>query len=189
MRKSNWFNIKITLNKKTNLHKNTKMKTLSLVLIFTFFYIGLSAQIQNAVEPAYKRIPTIPPFSMALANDSSIFTKENLKKKKPVVIMVFSPDCDHCIHATESLIANIKSFKNAEIILASSLSYESIQKFYKDLNLAAYPNIHVGYDNKRFLNTFYEIRSFPSIFLYSKKGIFKMDFSDHPNFKLIASSL
>ena len=165
------------------------MKTLSVVVIFTFFYIGLSAQIQAVVEPAYKRIPTIPPFRMALAIDSSIFTKENLKKKKPVVIMVFSPDCDHCIHATEDLIKNIKSFKNAEIILASSLSYESVHKFYKDLHLAAYPNIHVGYDSKRFLSSFYEIRSFPSIFLYNKKGIFKMDFSDHPNFKLIASSL
>ena len=162
MRKSNWFNIKITLNKKTNLHKNTKMKTLSLVLIFTFFYISLSAQIQNGVEPAYKRIPTIPPFRMALAVDSSIFTKENLNKNKPVVIMVFSPDCDHCIHATEDLIKNIKSFKNAEIILVSSLSYESVHKFYKDLNLAAYPNIHVGYDSKRFLSSFYEVRSFPS---------------------------
>ena len=103
--------------------------------------------------------------------------------------MVFSPDCDHCVHATEDLIANIKSFKNAEIILASSLSYGSVKKFYNDLHLAAYKNIHVGYDSKRFLSSFYEVRSFPSIFLYNKKGIFKMDYSDHPNFKGIADNL
>jgi thioredoxin-related protein len=165
------------------------MKTLFLVILSSLFYGGLSAQAQLPVEPAYKRIPTIPPFKLAMASDSAIFTKENLRKKKPVIIIVFSPDCDHCIHATEDLIKNIKSFKNTEIILASSLSYESIRKFYKDLNLAAYPNIHVGYDSKRFLNSFFDVRSFPSIFLYDKKGDFKMDFTDHPNFKIMASSL
>ena len=153
------------------------------------FYNGISAQVQKPSEPAYKRIPTIPPFSLANASDSSIFTKENVRKKKAVIIMVFSPDCDHCIHATENLISNIKSFRNTEIILASSLSYESVRKFYKDLSLGAYPNIHVGYDSKRFLSSFYEVKSFPSIFLYNKKGDFKMDFSDRPNFKIIASSL
>ena len=165
------------------------MKNLVLFAICVFYYGGLSAQIQPAIEPAYKRIPTIPPFNISLAQDSSIFTKENLRKKKAVIIIVFSPDCDHCIHATKDLISNIKSFKNTEIILASSLSYESVQKFYKDLNLKEYPNIHVGYDSKRFLSSFYQIRSFPSIFLYDKKGNFKMDFSDQPNFKIIASSL
>ena len=165
------------------------MKTLFLALICVFFYETGIAQNQSPKQPAYRRIPTVPPFNLMLASDSSFFTKENLRKKKAIIIMVFSPDCDHCIHATEDLISNIKLFKNSEIILASSLSYESVKKFYKDLNIVTYPNIHVGYDSKRFLSSFYEVVSFPSIFLYSKKGIFKMDFSDHPNFKLIASSL
>ena len=165
------------------------MKTLFLLSICAFFSCIVSAQSQAIGEPAYKRIPTIPPFSLLLAADSTIFTKQQLKKKKPVIIMVFSPDCDHCIHATEDLITNLKSFKNTEIILASSLSYQTVQKFYKDLNIAAYTNIHVGYDSKRFLSSFYEVRNFPSIFLYNRKGFFKMDFTDHPNFTLIASSL
>ena len=165
------------------------MKTLFPVLIYAIFLGNLSAQAQTIVEPAYKRIPTMPPFSLQLASDSSLFTKVQLKKKKPVVIMIFSPDCDHCIHATEDLIKNIKSFKNTEIVFVSSLSFESIQKFYRDLNLQAYKNIHVGYDSKRFLSSFYEIRSFPSIFLYDKNGNFKMNFSDHPDFKLISTAL
>ena len=164
------------------------MKTLFLLAICTFLGVAVFAQ-NAAIEPAYKRIPTVPPFNLALASDSSIFTKENLRKKKPLIIMVFSPDCDHCLHATEDLIKNIKLFKNTEILLASSLSYESVQKFYRDLNLASYKNIHVGYDNKRFLNSFFEVRNFPSIFLYDKKGKFMKDFLDHPDFKNISSSL
>ena len=147
------------------MHKNLKMKTLFLLILSALFYGGLFAQVQTPIEPAYKRIPTIPPFSLANALDSSIFTKENLRKKKPVIIMVFSPDCDHCIHATENLIENIKLFKNTDIILAGSLSFASVQKFYNDLKLVDYPNIHVGFESNRFLNSFYEVKSFPSIFL------------------------
>ena len=165
------------------------MKTLFLVVICAFFNLDMIAQVQSLSEPAYKRIPTVPPFSLALATDGSMFTKENLRKKKPTILMVFSPDCDHCIHATEDLLNNIKLFKNSQIILATSLSYESVKKFYKDLNLAAYSNIHVGYDSKRFLSSFYEVVSFPSIFLYDKKGNFKKEFLDHPDFKNISSFL
>lgn len=165
------------------------MKTLFLVVICAFFYSNMGAQVQPPTEPAYKRIPTVPPFTLALATDSTIFTKENLRKKKPTIIMVFSPDCDHCVHATEDLITNIKLYKNTQIVMATSLSYESVSKFYKDLNLAAYPNIHVGYDSKRFLSSFYEVVSFPSIFLYDKKGNFVKEYLDHPDFKNIATYL
>lgn len=165
------------------------MKTLILVIICTFFYRGTIAQSTTAIEPAYKRIPTIPPYNLRSVVDSVLFTKTDLKKKKPVILMIFSPDCDHCVHATENLLANINLFKNTQIIMVSSLSYESIQKFYNDLKLFNYPNIKVGYDKGRFLSSFYEVQNFPSIFLYDKKGKFKADFNDHPKFEEIAKSL
>ncbi len=165
------------------------MKTLFLVVICTFFCSVVFSQATTPMEAAYKRIPTIPPYNLISVADSVAFTKAELKNKKPVIIMVFSPDCDHCIHATEDLIANINLYKKAQIILASSLSYKSVQKFYTDLKLAKYPNIKVGYDDARFLSSFYEVRNFPSIFLYDKKGNFKEAFIDHPSFKNIAKSL
>lgn len=165
------------------------MKTFILVIICTFFYAGLIAQSTTPIEFAYKRIPTIPPYNLRSVADSVLFTKADLKKKRPVIIMIFSPDCDHCIHATENLLANINLYRKAQIIMVSSLSYKSTQKFYDDLKLVQYPNIKVGYDKDRFLSSFYEVRNFPSIFLYDKKGNFKADFNDHPKFEEIAKFL
>ena len=162
------------------------MKTLSLVVIYTFLCSAVFAQTTMPLEPAYKRIPTIPPYNLISVADSIAFTKDDLKKKQPVIIMVFSPDCDHCLHATENLLANINLYKKAQIIMASSLSYKSIQKFYTDLKLENYPNIKVGYDAQYFLSSFYEVKSFPAVFLYNKKGKFTADFSDHPKFEEIA---
>ena len=165
------------------------MRALAFILICNLICSGLRAQTAVAIEPAYKRIPTIPPYKLISVVDSVAFTKADLKNKKPVIIMVFSPDCDHCVHATEDLIANINLYKKAQIVLASSLSYKSVQKFYIDLKLSNYPNIKVGYDEARFLSSFYDVRNFPSIFLYDKKGNFKEAFIEHPSFVNIAKSL
>lgn len=148
--------------------KIKRMKRTFLVVIFAFFCGALFAQTDSL--PVYKQFPTVPPFKLMLVPDSTAFTKADLKEKIPTIIMVFSPDCDHCIHATESLLKHMDLFTKAQIVMGTALSYNHIQKFYTDFNMGAYPNIHVGLDNSYFLGTFYSVHSFPSIFVYDKKG-------------------
>ncbi len=103
--------------------------------------------------------------------------------------MVFSPDCDHCIHATENLLQNIKLFKNTQIVMATSLGFNHLLKFYTDFKLADYANIKVGLDNVYMLGTFYGIKSYPSIYVYDKKGNFKNSFEGTVSWKIIADAL
>jgi len=120
----------------------------------------------------YLRFPTVPPFNIIKVPDSTRFTKDDLSKKKATVIIIFSPDCDHCQQATKELTAHIKLFKKAQIVMASPLEYSYLKKFYDDYKIAGYPNIIIGRDAGYFLGTFYHVRSFPAIFVYDKKGNF-----------------
>ena len=165
------------------------MKTIVFALFFILFGNSLFAQKGTDSLPAYRSIPTIPPFKLMLVPDSTAFTKFDLKKKKATIIMLFSPDCDHCIHATQDLVEHYKLFKKVQIVMATSLSYNHIQKFYTDFNLATYPNIKVGLDNSYFLGSFYQIHSYPAIFIYDKKGKFKEMFEGSVKFEKIAGSL
>ena len=161
-------------------------------VILTLFSLSaciVFAQTGAETIPAYKSIPTIPPFKLIVVPDSTIFTKYDLKKKKATVIIVFSPDCDHCLHATRDLLANHDLFKKAQIVMATSLSYPHIQEFYGDFKIAEYPNIKVGADLSNFLSTFYDVKSFPAIFVYDKKGKFKAAFNSGAEFKSIAKVL
>jgi len=141
-----------------------------IVQLLLLVLLGSGATAQTDSLPIYRQFPDVPPFSITRVPDSSVFAKADLQKRKPTMIMLFSPDCEHCQHETKELQANIDSFKNVQIIMISFLDYELVKKFYDEYNIASYPNITMGRDSKFFLGTFYKIKSYPSIFLYNKKG-------------------
>ncbi|MEO6405729.1 MAG: thioredoxin fold domain-containing protein [Ferruginibacter sp.] len=155
-----------------------------LVICFSF-----SCYAQPDSLPVYKRFPNVPPFKLRTVPDSLLYTKDDLPKKKPVIVMVFSPDCEHCQLATKDLLSHIKLFDKVEIVMASSLDYGNILAFYKEFNIAAYPNIVMGRDPSYFLGTFFSIRNFPSIYIYNKKGKFIKEFEGSVSFEKIAEWL
>ena len=144
---------------------------------------------QDADTPVYKRFPVVPTFTIIKAPDSAKFTNLNLKKKKPTIIIVFSPDCEHCQHETKELLANINLFKKVQIVMASSLDYGLIKKFYDEYKIADYPNIIMGKDPTYYFGTFFRVRYFPAIYLYDKKGNFVKEFDGNVPVQQIADAL
>jgi thioredoxin-related protein len=137
----------------------------------------------------YLRFPFVPAFKLTNVADSSLFTKDNLKKKKAVIIIIFSPDCEHCQAETKELTEKISLFKKAQIIMVSPLNYDYLHKFYDEYKISNYPSITIGRDPTYLLGTFYNVRSFPSIFVYNKKGKLVNHFTGSTPVEKIAASL
>ncbi|HAO47476.1 MAG TPA: redoxin domain-containing protein [Ferruginibacter sp.] len=161
----------------------------SFVLTVSLLLSAACAWAQTDTSLLYLRFPTVPPFTITRLPDSTRFSKEDLARKKPVIIMLFSPDCDHCQHTTRELVAKISLFKKAQIIMASPLEYSYLRKFYEDYHIASCPNITMGRDPAYMLGTFYRIRSYPAIFVYDKKGRFVQSFDGSVPLEKIAEIL
>lgn len=160
--------------------------------IFLFLLVIVAAQMASAQADSsllYLRFPFIPSFTITKVADSSRFTKADLKKNRPTVIMIFSPDCEHCQEETKAITANIGLFKKAQIVMASPLEHSYIRKFYDEYGIAAHPQITMGRDPSYFFGTFYKVRSFPAIFVYDKKGNLITQFSGSVPVKDIADAL
>jgi thiol-disulfide isomerase/thioredoxin len=139
------------------------------VLVLSSVLLATIMMAQTPVnEPPYKRFPNVPPLQL-LMKDSSTFTKDQLKKQ-PLIIMYFSPSCDHCQHQMEDMIRDMEKLNGTQIVLATYQPFEEIDDFSKQFQLSKYPNIKVGRDNKYLLPPFYNIRSLPYLALYNKKG-------------------
>ena len=150
------------------------------------FYTSNAQQDTTAL---YLQFPDVPPFTIQTAPDSTTFVKADLKKRKPTLIILFSPDCEHCKQETALLKTDIALLKNVQIVMVSFLNFDLIKKFYENFNLADYPSISVGHDSKFFLGTFYKLHTYPSMFLYNKKGKFVQHFEGNVEVKKIAEAL
>jgi thiol-disulfide isomerase/thioredoxin len=145
------------------------MKKIILLISFLFAVIISFCQQDSTMLPPYQRFPTLPPFKL-LKGDSSYFNRNDLKKNKPVLLILFNPDCDHCKHETEEIIKKMNELKNIQIVMATNMPIEMMRSFSEKYDLQKFENITVGRDFQYLLPSFYKIRFMPYLAMYDKKG-------------------
>ena len=145
------------------------MKKITLLIAFISVTIFVCAQNNLQVSNNIK-IETIPAFNIHTIPDSSSYTNNNIKKNKPFIIMFFSPDCEHCQKELKELSANKNKFKNIPILMLSPANYAEIKKFYKDYAVSKMPNITVAHDDNYTMSRLYQLKTFPTMFVYNHAG-------------------
>jgi len=146
------------------------MKTSLLSAIFILLSVIVYSQQDSTIQPPYKRFPTVPPFKLLKIDSTSYFTKNDLKKNKSVLIILFNPDCDHCKHEIEEIIKDMDEFKNIQIVMATMMPFDLMKSFYEKYGLAKFDNITMGRDFQYLLPSFFQIRFMPYLAMYDKKG-------------------
>lgn len=140
--------------------------------IFSLLLITTMSLAQNTYDtvPPYKRSPVVPEFKLLGIDSVSYLTKDKLKKNKPVLIIIFNPDCDHCKHETEEILKHMDDLKKVQIVMATMAQFAPMMDFYKKYKLEDYKNIKVGRDLQYMLPTFYRAQSLPYLAMYDKEG-------------------
>jgi hypothetical protein len=106
-------------------------KKCSIIVLFILNIIRLLSD--DSIQPPIKRFPVLPPLKLLLTDSSTYFTKNDFKKKEDVLLMLFSPDCDHCQHETEEIIKHIDKFKNVQIVMATVMPFAAMKSFYGEI--------------------------------------------------------
>jgi thiol-disulfide isomerase/thioredoxin len=144
------------------------MKMLFLFAAVLCCQLNAISQTDSAAAP-YTRFPNLPPFKILLTDSTTYFTKDMLEKKKPILFMLFSPDCEHCKHETEDIIANIELLRKVQVLMVTTMPFDKMSAFYTQYDLKRFPNIIVGRDVGYFFPVFYDVRTLPFMAFYNKK--------------------
>jgi len=113
---------------------------------------------------------SLPPFKM-YRSDKTIFNAAELPKTKPVILIYFDPECEHCQKLMKELFEKIDALKKAEIIMVTFKSIEEVAGFEKLHSTQKYSNIIVGTEGVGFyLRNYYGLVTMPFTALYDKKG-------------------
>ncbi|MEO6637388.1 MAG: redoxin domain-containing protein [Ginsengibacter sp.] len=127
------------------------------LLFFIFLSLNVSSQ-------------TLPSFQIQETN-GKVINSRSLVNDKPLVVIYFSPDCDHCTTLLKSVFSKIAFFKKATILLVSFRPLNELSLFEKEYQTAKYKNIIVGIEQPVFfLRNLYNLESTPFTALYDKKG-------------------
>ena len=152
---------------------NAFMKRQAFIFLALFFCVMISSQVRSQ---------QVPPFKMTLSNNK-IFNAAELPKGKPLVLIYFDPDCDHCKKLMTGLFKNINSFKKTEIVLITFKPVADLISFEKIYSTNKHPNIKVGTEGRAFyLKNYYNLVKMPFTVLYDKKGNYNYSYKDEPPF-------
>ncbi len=90
------------------------------------------------------------------------------------MIIYFSPDCSHCQHLMYEMKPNMKKFGDVQIVMVTFIEptmLKAIQVFYRDFDLAKYPNITVGTEGHSYVvQRYYQVATTPYIAVYDRHG-------------------
>lgn len=131
----------------------------------------------------------LPPFQMVQA-DGKVFKAEELPKGKPILLIYFSPDCEHCQKLMDTFFKQPAKFKKATVAMLTYLPVDKVATFVKDYPVAKYPNIYVGTEgNTLFVQRYYNLSQIPFVALYKKNGDFVTSYVREVPLKKLAAQL
>lgn len=159
-------------------------------LIFTAFFLCMGFALQAQIDTSSQcwKQQVIPSFSV-FTSDSTAFANINLEPKKKTVFMLFSPDCDHCQKQVELMQKNAGVFKNAQLVLITTASFEMIREFEKKYAISKYPFITICRDPKMFFGVFFKLKQVPMLAFYGSDSRIKKIYNNGATMKQIKAAL
>jgi cytochrome oxidase Cu insertion factor (SCO1/SenC/PrrC family) len=113
---------------------------------------------------------SVPPFKM-LQTNGRYFTSKDLDQAKPVVLIYFAPDCDHCQVLLQGVFKNMEAFKKVQLVLVTFKPLSELALFERQYNTARYSNVKTGTEGTTFfLRSFYKLTNTPFTAVYDASG-------------------
>lgn len=122
---------------------------------------------------------TLPDFKIKMVNGSTLSSKD-VSLKKPLLLIYFAPDCEHCRALMDELLPQMNAFKNTQILMVTFESLNDIAWFENHYQTKKYPNIKVGMEVPVFfLKNYYHLEHTPFTALFNKSGKLMVSYKDH----------
>ena len=147
------------------------MRSIFISFLFSLSFISFS--FGQSADP--KPGSAIPAFRMQLSN-GSYYSDGEISKNKPLVLIYFAPDCDHCIKLMDALFKKIHQLDKATVVMVTFERITDVAWFERKYQTAKYPNIKVGTEGVTYvLRKYYKLDKTPFTAVYDKRG--KLAFS------------
>jgi glutaredoxin len=133
----------------------------------------------------------IPAFKLVLSDGKNYFNSAQIEKNKPLMLIYFDPDCDHCKQFAANLEKNIARFSNVQIVMiCASPNLYLLKKFAVENKLSTYPNVKIGTEGIYHpVMNFYHVQITPFTAVYNSKAILVSSYRNVPSIEDLVAHL
>jgi len=111
----------------------------------------------------------LPSLDLLLSDSLTHVNTGDVKKGRPVALLYFSPDCEHCQKETKSILHHMDSLHNVQFYFITNDSLDRIRIFKSVFHLDNYTNITVGWDNQFQFPRQFKDAAPPYLVMYDRK--------------------
>lgn len=112
---------------------------------------------------------TFPSFDMLLADSVTRLNTATIEVGGPIVLLYFSPDCEHCQKETEAILGHMAVMKETRFLFVTNDPFDKLKAFKGYYKLDRYPNIILGRDEQFFLLRHFKGAYPPYLVLYDRQ--------------------
>ncbi len=156
-------------------------KTLKFIIIIMLFAVvgfliyNVATGYKNKKE-AEQRIQTLPDIAFKSITGVSV-NLHDFDETKPLIIVYFHPECEHCHYEAKEIGNNATAFKNCQLIMVTADdSTKRVEKFCNTHNLWEVDNIEVLFDRENLFKKTFGKAIIPSVYIYDKNQKLKKQF-------------
>jgi thiol-disulfide isomerase/thioredoxin len=160
--------------------KFNRMKKVHFVLILVFFDACFSDNMEHS---------DLPSFNLLLTDSTTIFNSSKIPEGKPIILLYFNPDCEHCQKETKDILDHIELFKNIQFYFVTNDQFDRLKLFESYYQLRKYPNIMLGRDYQFQFLKYYKNVVTPYLAIYDKRKQLRVVFGGGTNSKRIVEAV
>jgi peroxiredoxin len=148
------------------------MKKLILIVGLTGLLAGISflgykgIRRQQEIMKTEAALKQLPEFEFS-SLQGTLFTRDSLNASRPVLILYFHPECEHCQYESAQLVKNRQSLAGTELVMVSTAPEKQIRQFADSLQLHQLANLHLLHDKEHRFETYFGNATFPTTLAYS----------------------
>ncbi len=153
-------------------------KKLGLLLILCLligggFLVFLSFNKIKKKEKIASTLKTLPKFKAINLDSISFEPKQN---GKPIIMIYFNSDCEHCQSEVTAIVKNQEKFTNTQILMLSSESIIKIKAFATKYKVLGIKNLQIVQISNKIAAENLGFKSIPHILIYDAKGNLQKQF-------------
>lgn len=169
-------------------NKKTIKIILGLALLVVFGCFAYYTVTRAMKKESALKLKTMPDFKFYTMNDEA-YTQDNVPSGKPLLVLHFSTDCEHCQNEAKDLKKNISWFENVHILMVSDKSKEEINTFSQDYGLKEYPQIVFLRDTTSAFFYSFGTASFPLAYVYDSDRNLVKNFTGETTMDVIKKAI